>query len=434
METASKKVVNGWAFYDWANSVYPLVITSSVFPIYYEKNTTNANLPAELADKVTLFGMEFVNTALYAYTISASFLLIAVLSPLLSGIADYTGAKKYFMMAFCYLGALSVMGMSLFTGVDNLGWGLGMIFLASIGFSGSLVYYNAYLPEIAALEDQDRISAKGFSRGYIGSFILLVCCLILIQGGFWGEDKATPSRISFVLTGLWWIGFSVIPFMRLPSKKRVHKTAGNVLSKGFKELGKVWHQLRSLPRLKRYLVAFFLWNTGVQTVMYMAAAFGSKTIGMEAGQLITTILVIQLVGAIGARLFAYISGKQGNILTLRIAIVIWIGICIAAYFVQTPGQFIVLGAFVGLVMGAVQSMSRSTYSKLLPETEDTASFFSFYDVTEKLGYVIGIAGFGIVEELTGSMRLSALMLMGYFIVALIALARVPRYAALEANN
>jgi len=435
METASKKVVNGWAFYDWANSVYPLVITSSVFPIYYESITTTNGAAEGLRDKVTFMGMEFVNTALYAYTISFSFLVIAALSPLLSGIADYSGNKKRFMQFFCYLGAISVIGMGFFKDLGDLNFGLATIFFASIGYAGSLVFYNAYLPEIAALEDQDRISAKGFSMGYIGSFILLVACLGLIQGGIWPPEKAgIPTRISFWLTGLWWIGFSFIPFSRLPNNVYQRKPMGNRFTKGFRELQKVWTQLKGLPRLKRYLIAFFLFNTGVQTTMYMASTFGAKELGMPTGELIMTILLIQLVGAVGARLFAYISGKRGNIYTLRIAVVIWIGICISAYFIQAGWPFITLGCAVGLVMGAIQSMSRSTYSKLLPETHDHASFFSFYDVTEKLGYVIGIAGFGLIEELTGSMRLSALMLMGYFLLALVALAFVPRYKALEGKR
>lgn len=435
MKTASKRIINGWAFYDWANSVYPLVITSSVFPIYFESITTNKSLPAGLQDKVTFLGMEFVNTALYAYTISASFLVIAALSPLLSGIADYSGNKKRFMMAFCLLGAVSVSAMALFKDVQDLNLGLMAVFFASIGYAGSLVFYNAYLPEIAAVEDQDRISAKGFSMGYLGSFLLLVACLALIEGGLWPkEQRGIPTRISFLLTGLWWIGFSYIPFSRLPDNVYKRKPKGNRLTKGFKELRQVWHQLKELPRLKRYLVAFFLFNTGVQTTMYMASSFGAKQLKMPTNELIITILLIQLVGAVGARLFAWISGQRGNIYTLRIAIVIWIGICISAYFVQAGWPFISLGCAVGLVMGAIQSMSRSTYSKLLPETRDHASFFSFFDVTEKLGYVIGIAGFGFMEELTGNMRFSALMLTGYFILALVALSRVPQHASIQAGS
>ena len=420
----NKKVISAWTMYDWANSVYPLVITSAIFPIFYEKSTDEI---------ISFFGIDFVNTELYSYIISLSYLIVAFLSPLLSGIADYSGNKKSYMRFFCYMGAIACISFFLFD-TDHIELSMLSVLIGSIGFSGSLVFYNAYLPEIATPDLHDKVSAKGFSRGYIGASLLLIICLILITG----QLIPNAARWSFVLTGAWWIGFSQITFKGLPSNIFEHKPKGNRLSKGFNELKKVWKELKTQLPLKRYLAAFFTYSMGVQTVMLMAVFFGTKEIAWTSPEekdsgLIISILVIQFIAVIGAYLMAYLSKKVGNIKTLAIVVFVWALICVVAYaFVYTPLHFYIIAAVIGFVMGGVQSLSRSTYSKLLPETEDHASYFSFYDVLEKMGIVIGTFFFGFIEGMF-SIRESVLMLIVFFIIGFFLLLRVPKTEALKGN-
>lgn len=418
-QSNKREQIKAWTFYDWANSAYSLIITSAIFPAYY----------TQIVDGVEIFGHQFQKSVVASFSISFSFLLIAFLSPILSSMADYRGNKKGFMKFFCYLGALACMGMFFFVrnadGV-NVFYGLACSILASIGYCGSIVFYNAFLPEIANKDEQDTVSAKGFAMGYIGSVVLMIVCLALmfLNATFkWFEDDLhIPERVSFLLVGLWWIGFAQIPFRVLKEEAR-HRDDydGNLLIKGFQELKKVWHELKSLPVLRLYLAAFFFYNMGVQTVMYMATYFAGDELKMEPVQLLLVVLIIQLVAIGGARLFAKISDQRGNLFSLSLLVIIWIGICISAYVVNSVNQFYMLAFAVGMVMGGIQSLSRSTYSKFLPHTPDTASYFSFYDVCEKLGIVIGTASFGLIADGLGSMRLSALALSVYFAIGLLIL-------------
>lgn len=440
MEKGNKKIIRGWVMYDWANSVYNLVISSAIFPIFYDNITTKKflakrgleELPEGMTVTVDFFGTHFSNSVLMSYVLSASFLVVSILSPMLSGIADYSGNKKRFMQFFCYLGALSCISL---VGFADAPIELGMlsIFLASIGFWNSLVFYNAYLPEIAHPRDHDKISAQGFSMGYFGSMLLLIICLAIIMG-----TGPQNTKYCFVLVGLWWLGFSQFTYRVLPNNVYQRKPEKGVLGKGFIELKKVFQQFKKIKRLKRFLLAFFFYNTGVQTVMLMAVLFAKKEVywgdsGGDSG-LIIAILLIQILGAVGAFVMSRLSGIIGNIQTLGISVFIWIGVCVAAYFVKTPFQFYFLASTVGLVMGGVQALSRSTYSKFLPETEDHASYFSFYDVTEKIGIVLGTFAFGLFEMLTGSIRSSVISVAIFFIVGLILLFFVPRMSPQKASS
>jgi len=432
MQTASKKVVNGWAMYDWANSAYNLVITSTIFPAYYVALTA-ASAPNEKS-YVSFFGREFINTALQDYALAVVFLIVALSSPILSSIADYRRNKKNWLKTFCYIGSAACVALFWFKkndqGILNTEYGIIAFAIAAWGFWSSLVFYNSYLPDIAAPGDQDKISAKGFAMGYIGSVLLqIICFVIILKPGLFGlseEDKTIGARLSFLLTGLWWFGFAQIPFNVLPKNTSVNaqKEKKNIFSSGFHELGLVWRQLKLMPSLKRFLFSFFLYSMGVQTVMLVAAGFGKKEIfpkEEDEPKLLITIIIIQLVAMIGAILMSRLSKRIGNWWVLTISIIIWIGVCISAYFIESQGAFYLLAAIVGLVMGGIQSMSRSTYSKLLPETRDTTSFFSFYDVTEKIALVIGIFIFGFIEEKSGSMRNSIVALGSFFVLGLLAL-------------
>lgn len=427
MQTASRKVINSWAMYDWANSVYNLVITTTFFPIYFLAITRSAYGE----ENVPLLGRTFKNSSLYDYSLAFAYLIIAALLPVLSSIADSRGNKKRFMQFFCYLGGLSCIGLFWFKGPNpNVALGISCFVLAAVGYVGSLVFYNSYLPEIAAPEDQDRVSAKGFSMGYIGSVILQVIGFGLVMYFSGKGDETSGPLYTFLLVGIWWIGFAQITFLNIPkSKPAVEKHVSNFLTEGFKELGKVWDQVKHMSVLRWFLGAFFFYSMGVQTVMLAATLFGDKILGLPADKLIITVVLIQLVAIAGAVIMSRLSGKFGNIAVLMFVVVIWILICISAYFVAELKEagtnvefyFYGLAIGVGLVMGGIQSLSRSTYSKLMPQTKDTASFFSFYDVTEKVAIVIGMFTFGFIDERIG-MKHSVLSLIVFFVIGLLALA------------
>ena len=407
--------------YDWANSVYNLVITTTFFPIYFIAVTKNEN-----SDVVHFLGRDFVNSSLYDYTLAAAYLIIAGLYPVLSSIADSRGNKKKFMKFFCYMGAIGCSALFFFNST-NLWLGILAFMLAAMGFVGSLVFYNAYLPEIAAPADRDKVSAKGFAYGYIGSVIMQIIGFVLVLMMKGNEGKAT--QITFLLVGIWWISFAQITFHYLPkSTPATEQPERTVFAQGFYELNKVWQQVKKLSLLKRFLFGFFFYSMGVQTVMLAATLFGSKVLKLPDTKLIVTVVFIQLVAVVGAIAMAKLSAKFGNIKVLMAAVLLWIGICIAAYFVAGIAEqgrnaeygFYALAIAVGLVMGGIQSLSRSTYSKLMPETKDTASFFSFYDVTEKIAIVIGMFSFGFIGEKLG-MKNSLLSLIIFFAIGFIGL-------------
>jgi UMF1 family MFS transporter len=413
-----KQTIRAWAFYDWANSAYNLVISTAIFPIFYQKMTSSVGADGVLNEKVEFFGFEFINTELYSYVISFSFLVVSAISPILSGIADYSGSKKSFLKFFCYLGALGC-ALLFFFDVNYLELSMLFVVIASIGFWGSLVFYNAFLPEVVDYIHHDKVSAQGFAYGYVGSSILLVAILIVIQ------TNTMPAKFAFPMVAVWWAGFAQITYHYLPYNvyDRKPKEKG-IIWKGYEELRKVWFELGDQLNLRRFLRSFFVYSMGVQTVVIMAVLFANKEIEWgdqgESG-LIISVLIIQFIAVFGAYAFARLSKRLGNIKVLGMALIVWILICFAAFFITTPTHFYLLASLVGLVMGGIQALSRSTYSKMLPETQDHASYFSFYDVLEKLGIVIGTFLFGLIEGMTSSMRNSALILMVFFIIGLLLL-------------
>jgi len=424
LKKGSKKLLNAWAFYDWANSVYTLTIASSIFPIFY------SSLFLSEVKNVHAFGMDFKSTALITFVTAFTFLVVSFTSPILSGIADYVGNKKNFMKFFCYVGGIGCIGLYWFS-LDRIHLSLLFYFMGLIGYWGSLVFYNSYLPDIAFPEQQDSISAKGFSMGYVGSVILLVLNLIMVMTQEDGTDKMQMMRYSFITFGIWWVLFSQYTFYVLPKGvSSGHKVTKAVVFNGLKELRLVWNQLKKNLRLKRYLTAFFVFSMAVQTIMLVAVYFGEEEIDWGGDSektigLIGSILVIQLVAILGAFLTSRASSKFGNIKTLIVINFIWMALCFYSYFMRTPMQFYIAAGFVGMVMGGIQSLSRSTYSKFLPETEDTTSYFSFFDVAEKIGIVIGMGIFATIDQVTGSMRNSILFLFVFFLIGIFLLFRVP---------
>ncbi|MEO8067029.1 MAG: MFS transporter [Flavobacteriales bacterium] len=431
MQKGDPKVIRAWTMYDWANSAYSLTITSAVFPLYYAGITISGGVDKVAQD----FGIPA--DSLQSYALSAGFLIVALIAPILSGIADHRGNKLQYLKFFCYLGAASCCGLYFFT-YDNLLLGLGLFMLACVGFSGSLIFYDAFLPEIAEPKDHDRVSARGYIMGYIGSVLLLIVNLLMVMmpTKFGFTDGGQAARVSFLTVGIWWAGWAQIAFRELPNNTPREDTGVNVLTSGYRELRKVWGQLRHTVRLKRFLSAFFVYNMGIQTVMYLAVSFAAKeikdidadgnTVPIGDDSLIISILLIQLVAAVGAFLFTRLSKRFGNVRALSIGVFVWVGVCIAAFYTHWAHEFYGLASCVGLVMGGCQALSRSTYAKFLPETSDHASYFSFYDVSYYLGTVLGTFAYGMVLQITHDLRNTVIAIATFFIVGMLLLLRVPK--------
>ncbi len=420
MQTASKKVLNSWAMYDWASSSYNLVITSTIFPAYFESIAVdNASISRT---HVTFLGRQFENTALYNYAIALAMLIVAFMSPLLSSIADYKGNKKKFLSFFLTLGSVACSALYFFDR-STLSFGIVAMIIASIGFWGGQVFYNSFLPDIARLQDRDRISARGFAYGYVGSVLLqLICFVFVLMNEQLGITEGKGAQISFLLVGIWWWSFGQYSLRRMPKPIAAghYDIEHNIITKGYNELQKVWKQVNKMPQLKRFLLAFFFYNMGVQTVMLVAALYGKSELDIPTMNLIISILIIQLIAIPGALTISKLSSIIGNLKTLMILVILWIGICVTAFLLPKGGiyEFYALGSAVGFIMGGIQSLSRSTHAKLIPVTRDTVSFFSFYDVTEKMAAVVGIFTFGFITEFTGSQRNSVLTLASFFLVGL----------------
>ena len=418
-EKNDKKIIWAWAMFDWANQSYNMVITSTIFPAYYVAITANK----QNGDEVSFFGHRYVNTVLSNYILGLSYLIIVILLPILTSIADYKGHKKLYMQLFTWMGSLACAGLFFFT-MKTFEFSMICFGLASVGYCGGFVFYNSYLPQIATVDRQDAVSAKGFIYGFAGSIVVQVLCFIpVLSPATFGITDDFAARISFLIVGIWWIGFSLIPFYLLPKgTPNAGSHQYNVFTGGFKELIKVWGSVKQLPLLRRFLPAFFFYSVGVQTIMLVAANFGAKELKMPEESLISIILIIQVVAIIGAALTAKLSTRYGNIKVLTAIVAFWSLICAAVYFVANAQQFYIAAILVGLVMGGVQSISRSTFSKFIPQNvPDTASYFSFYDVTEKLSIVVGLFTFGFVEAVTHKMRNSALVLDCFFVIGLVLL-------------
>jgi UMF1 family MFS transporter len=431
----NSKLLNAWAFYDWANSVYSLVIASAIFPIFYDIIFKQRN-----NQFINIWGVDVKDTAFISFVTAFALLVVFVISPILSGIADFVGNKKFFLRFFCYLGGGSCIGLYWFS-LDHLFLSFGFYFFGLIGFWASLVFYNSYLPDIAFKDQQDKVSAKGFSMGYIGSTLLLVLNLSMVMfpdvfgiSGSKDEASITAMRYSFIMVGVWWIGFSHITYYYLPKgNKNQDKLTKDIFFNGLKELHQVWKNVQNMEILKKYLLSYFIFIMAVQTVMLVATYFGATEVNWETDSqktsgLIISILLIQIVAVFGATLTSILSSKIGNISSLITLNIFFAILCLGAFYVTEPIHFYIIAGFVGLVMGGIQSMARSTYSKLIPDTEDTTTFFSFYDASEKLGIVIGMSIYGYIDHLTGSMRNAIVFLGIFFVLGAITLMRIPRNA------
>ena len=403
--------------FDWANSAFALVISAAVFPFYFSE---------QIDDSFSLGKMTISDDAIYSYSITVAYLILIITIPLLSGMADSGGMRRRFMKLFTYIGGLACISLFFFTGHDGLWLGVAGFALANIGFGGSLVFYNSFLPLIAKDKEMDQLSARGFVLGYIGSVLLLIVCLVLIlKGPDWGiEDPGLPARISFLLVGVWWIAWAQYSFRRLPEEQQADSQKG-LMAKGLQELRHVITKLKSMVATRRFLVSFLFYNAGVQTVLYLAGTFAEKELAFEADELILLILALQLFGALGAWAFAKLSERLGNKVTLLILVSLWTAVCVLAYMTHDKWKFYLLAVLVGLTMGGIQALSRATYGKLIDKhPEDSASFFSFYNVMYYLSIMMGTFIFGLLSQWTGSMRYSILALGGLFVIGALLLSRV----------
>ncbi|MBK7371646.1 MAG: MFS transporter [Saprospiraceae bacterium] len=411
------KVIKSWAMFDWANSSYSLVISSAIFPTYF-LSVTNATIHVGNTD--------MPNSSYFSFIISLAYVFVAIGLPILSGIADYSGKRLYFLRLFTIIGSLACISMYFFRDMNTLWIGTAGFMLASIGFTSSLVFYNSYLPVIATEDKYDKTSARGFAYGYVGSVILLIVNLFVIEKKEWFgiTETSVAVRLAFVMVGLWWFFFAQIPFRKLPADT-VGKFGKAIWRKGYQELRSVWRRLQHQPHLKRFLMAFFFYSAGVQTVLYMAATFADKELHFGGSELIIIILILQLVGLVGANFFALVSRWKGNKFSLLVMLTLWITVCVFAYYTYTKTQFYLIASGVGLVMGGIQALSRSTYGKLLDEDElDITSYYSFYDVLEKIAIVVGTFSFGYIDLISGGMRNSVLILIVFFAIGIAILSTV----------
>jgi len=413
-----KRTITGWAFFDWANSAYSLVISTAIFPIYFIAITN---------DTINVLGYSITNSALYSFLVSGAFVVVALFSPLLGGIADYGDKRRFFMRLFSTVGAIACVFLFFFKDHFDILLGSIAFGVATIGHAASIIFYDAYLPDIATPDQYDKVSAKGFAFGYIGSVILLLFIIFMsLKPEIFNipVESSLPYRIGFILVGIWWFGFSQLTFSRLPRSKMKGFEEG-IMSKGYKEIKSVWSELKTKSNIMRFLAAFFFYSAGVQTVIYLATVFAEKELAFESSELILIVLLLQLVAIVGAYLFAWISKKRGNKQALLITISIWFFICLLAYFVSSKIYFYGIAAMVGMVLGGIQSLSRSTYSKLLDDDEeDLTSYFSFYDVLFYLSVVFGTFAFGIVEQLTQNIRYSVLVLAIFFVIGFLILSKI----------
>ncbi len=406
-----KKTIRAWTMFDWANSAYALVISTAIFPGYFEQFTSK---------EVFVGNYSFTNTALYSFSVSFAYIIIAALSPLLSGIADLSGRRMFFLKTFTIMGSIACASLFLFKAETDIWFATFAFITATVGFAGSLVFYDSYLPVIVTEDKYNDVSAKGYILGYIGSVILLIIILMMIQmpTAFGLADSQIAARMGFAMVGIWWFGFSQYTFKYLPKDNNMSKIVPGILKQGYNEIIQVWHNLNKSPNIKKFLTAFFFYSAGVQTVIYLATIFAKKELNFDTAELIILVLILQIVAIGGAHWFSYIGNKKGNRHSLLIMITIWTFICFSAYFTTDKFYFYVLAGMVGLVMGGIQSLSRATYSKIIPEKDhNITSYFSFYDVVYKTSIVSGTFIFGIVDNLTKNMRYSVLTLALLFVIS-----------------
>ncbi len=423
-----RREIFGWTMYDWANSAFSTTVVT-VFLGPYLSNIAQA--AADANGMLYLFGIPIKYDSLFTYCVSASILLQVVLLPILGAIADYSHLRKRMLMTFSTLGAVATI--LLFFVAPGLHWvGAALFILANVSFGASIVFYNAYLPDIASPDQRDQVSSRGFALGYAGGGLLLLLNLLLFSfRERLGVDSALAARLSLASAGLWWLGFSLITFRTLRPRHAARQLPGgeSYLTVGFKQLRSTFRQISKFPQTVRYLVAFLLYNDGIQTVIVVAAIFASIELGMDDQQLILVILMIQAVAFLGAFfLFPFLARRLGAKGAIVASLIVWSLVVIYAFAALTTQlQFWILGAVIALVLGGSQALSRSLFAQMIPQGRE-AEFFSFYEVSDRATSFLGPLIFGLANQLFGSLRYGILSLIILFVLglALLLTVNVPR--------
>ncbi len=424
----------GWYFYDWANSAFSTTVVTVFLGPYLTAVTQAA---ADAQGFVYPLGIPVYADSFFSYMVSLSVLLQVFFLPILGAIADYSHMKKQMLGLFAYLGAFATMGLYFLQG-DNYLWGGLLFVLANLSFGASIVFYNAFLPEIASAERRDLVSSQGWALGYLGGGILLAANLVLfLNAEKLGLAPSHAVRISMASAGMWWAIFTVIPMRTLRRRQPLKRLppGERLWTVGFKQLRHTFSKLPGLPQTLLFLVAYLLYNDGIQTVIALSSQFGSQELGLSESSLISVILMVQFVAFLGALFFGYLSQWIGTKRALILSLVIWTGTVVYAWrFLQTEGQFFLMGAVIALVLGGSQALSRSAFSLMIPKGQE-AEYFSLYEISERGTSWIGPLVFGLVLQLTGSYRLGILAIAIFFLAGLALLSLVDiRRAAREAGN
>jgi UMF1 family MFS transporter len=429
-----KREIRGWMFYDFACSAFSTTVVTTFLGPYL-----TGIIESQVGNKgsFTLLGLPIAAESFFTYCVSLSVLLQVFFLPILGAISDYSNLKKRMMLFFAVLGAVCTIGLFFITGPLYLLGGL-LFILANLAFGASIVFYNAYLPEIASEDQRDKVSSRGWALGYIGGGLLLLLNLILYQfSDKIGLDGATAVRISLASAGVWWLVFGYFAIKRLRERgaQRQLPAGETYLKIGFKQLAQTLREIRKYPMTLRYLIAYLLYNDGVQTVIVVSALFGAQELGMESSSLILVVLMVQFMAFFGALLFGVIAGKVGAKRAIIISLLIWSAISVwAVLSLRSVGEFWLLGACVAIVLGGTQALSRSLFSQMIPR-EREAEFFSFYEISDKGTSWMGTLLFGLVTQWTGSMRLAIFSLIVLFVSGLLLLFTVNVPAAIrEAGN
>lgn len=403
----NNREVRAWVMYDWANSAYSTTILAAVLPIFY------ASVAASTLDENTA-------TSYLAYTHSIGMLCVALMAPILGAISDLSGKKISFLRSFSLLGMLATFSFA-FVGQGDWKLASFLLILSTIGFAGGNTFYDALLPDLVPPEKRDYISAKGYAFGYIGGGILLAINIMMIQnpGWFGLSTELAGTRMAFISVAIWWFIFALPIFTRVPNRPRQVtglKTMGYV-SAAVRRLGSTFKQIQRFPQLVKFLVAFWFFNDGINTIILMAAIYG-KTIGIDTGDLILALLITQIVGVPFTLLLGKAAEKWGSKNMLYVSLSVYVLIVILGYYMTSAVHFYALATLVGCVQGGSQAIARSIFSNLIPKRR-TGEFFGLVNVTSKFSSIFGPFVFGLVGQLTGSNRLAILSLIMFFIIGII---------------
>ncbi|RDY72100.1 MFS transporter [Halobacillus sp. SY10] len=403
-----KKPVRSWMLYDFANSAFATTIMAAVLPVFYY----------DVAAKGI---QESLAASYWGYSQSIAVLIVAILAPILGAISDYSAAKKRFLMFFAYMGMIASVLLA-FVGEGDYVFASILLIVGTIGFSGANVFYDAFLPEVAKEEDIDRVSAAGFTLGYVGGGVLLAVNLLMIMKYEWFGLPSTlmGTKLAFVSVGIWWFVFS-IPLIKnvVEEKKRQQKRERSYVAIGFQRLGRTWKELRQFKQLLIFLLAFWLYNDGISTIIKMATIYG-RDIGIDSTSLITALLITQFVGIPCTFFFGWLAGKITPKRALMISLSIYLVIVALGYFMTSALHFYILAVCVGFVQGGAQALSRSIFGRMVPGDRH-AEFFGFYGISSKFAAIFGPFAFALVGQLTGSSRFGILSLLFFFIVGMILL-------------